>query len=95
MWYVLTADNRIFIFLCTVYFTETFYHTKYTPGTTDNTIFPYLYYQVEVLMTPPRIEHVRTAQTRVTFGENFQVIIESFLEVYLTVSSPKGILKHY
>ncbi|KAM7389013.1 hypothetical protein PAMP_023013 [Pampus punctatissimus] len=30
-------------------------------------------FQVEVLMTPPRIEHVRTAQTRVTFGENFQV----------------------
>lgn len=24
-------------------------------------------------MTPPKIEHVRTAQTRVTFGENFQV----------------------
>ncbi|GLD61864.1 matrix-remodeling-associated protein 5-like protein [Lates japonicus] len=30
-------------------------------------------FQVEVLMTAPRIEHVRTAQTRVTFGENFQV----------------------
>ncbi|KAE8286257.1 Matrix-remodeling-associated protein 5 [Larimichthys crocea] len=30
-------------------------------------------FQVEVLMTPPRIEHVRTAQTRVTFGDNFQV----------------------
>ncbi|XP_070818988.1 matrix-remodeling-associated protein 5 [Chaetodon trifascialis] len=30
-------------------------------------------FQVEVLMTPPRIEHVRTPQTRVTFGENFQV----------------------
>ncbi|XP_041652916.1 matrix-remodeling-associated protein 5 [Cheilinus undulatus] len=30
-------------------------------------------FQVEVVMTPPRIEHVRTAQTRVTFGENFQV----------------------
>ncbi|KAM9740892.1 matrix-remodeling-associated protein 5 isoform 1-T2 [Menidia menidia] len=30
-------------------------------------------FQVQVLMTPPRIEHVRTAQTRVTFGENFQV----------------------
>ncbi|KAK2849516.1 hypothetical protein Q5P01_009350 [Channa striata] len=30
-------------------------------------------FQVEVLMTPPRIEHVRSAQTQVTFGENFQV----------------------
>ena len=30
-------------------------------------------FQVEVIMTPPKIEHVRTAQTRVTFGENFQV----------------------
>ncbi|KAM7000708.1 matrix-remodeling-associated protein 5 [Tautogolabrus adspersus] len=30
-------------------------------------------FQVEVVMTPPKIEHVRTAQTRVTFGENFQV----------------------
>ncbi|KAM4586072.1 matrix-remodeling-associated protein 5 [Fundulus diaphanus] len=30
-------------------------------------------FQVDVLMTPPRIEHVRTAQTRVSFGENFQV----------------------
>ncbi|KAM9375420.1 matrix-remodeling-associated protein 5 [Pholidichthys leucotaenia] len=30
-------------------------------------------FQVEVLMTPPRIEQVRTVQTRVTFGENFQV----------------------
>ncbi|XP_072252322.1 matrix-remodeling-associated protein 5 [Leuresthes tenuis] len=30
-------------------------------------------FQLEVLMTPPRIEHVKTAQTRVTFGENFQV----------------------
>nr|XP_020451176.1 matrix-remodeling-associated protein 5-like [Monopterus albus] len=30
-------------------------------------------FQVEVLMTPPRIEHVRTAQTRVAFGEKFQV----------------------
>ncbi|XP_030000544.1 matrix-remodeling-associated protein 5 [Sphaeramia orbicularis] len=30
-------------------------------------------FQVEVLMTPPRIEHVRTAQIRVPFGENFQV----------------------
>ncbi|KAM7417130.1 hypothetical protein PAMA_016980 [Pampus argenteus] len=30
-------------------------------------------FQVEVLMTPPRIEHVRTAQTKVTFGDNFQV----------------------
>ncbi|XP_045887669.1 matrix-remodeling-associated protein 5 [Micropterus dolomieu] len=30
-------------------------------------------FQVEVLMTPPRIEHMKTAQTRVTFGENFQV----------------------
>lgn len=32
-------------------------------------------YQVDVLMTPPRIEHVRTAHTRVTFGENFQVSV--------------------
>ncbi|KAM4621357.1 matrix-remodeling-associated protein 5 [Polymixia lowei] len=30
-------------------------------------------FQVEVLMTPPRIEHLRTPQTRVTYGENFQV----------------------
>ncbi|KAF7227861.1 matrix-remodeling-associated protein 5 isoform X2 [Nothobranchius furzeri] len=30
-------------------------------------------FQVDVLMVPPRIEHVRTAQTRITFGENFQV----------------------
>ncbi|XP_040030761.2 matrix-remodeling-associated protein 5 isoform X1 [Gasterosteus aculeatus] len=30
-------------------------------------------FQVDVLMTPPRIEQVRTAQTKVTFGENFQV----------------------
>ncbi|KAM3867228.1 matrix-remodeling-associated protein 5 [Diretmus argenteus] len=30
-------------------------------------------FQVEVLMTPPRIEHLRTAQTRVTFGEKFQM----------------------
>ncbi|XP_015244625.1 PREDICTED: matrix-remodeling-associated protein 5-like [Cyprinodon variegatus] len=30
-------------------------------------------FQVKVLMTPPRIEHVRTSQSRVTFGENFQV----------------------
>uniref|UniRef100_UPI0037E78989 matrix-remodeling-associated protein 5 n=1 Tax=Semicossyphus pulcher TaxID=241346 RepID=UPI0037E78989 len=30
-------------------------------------------FQVEVVMTPPRIEHVRTVQTSVTFGENFQV----------------------
>lgn len=26
-------------------------------------------------MTPPRIEQVRTAQTKVTFGENFQVFL--------------------
>jgi len=36
-------------------------------------IFMYSLHQVEVLMTPPRIEHVRTAQSRVTLGEHFQV----------------------
>ncbi|KAG7465031.1 hypothetical protein MATL_G00171870 [Megalops atlanticus] len=30
-------------------------------------------FQVEVLMKPPKIEHLGTAQTRVTYGENFQV----------------------
>ncbi|XP_068182597.1 matrix-remodeling-associated protein 5 [Antennarius striatus] len=30
-------------------------------------------FQVDVLMAAPRIEHVRTAQMRVAFGENFQV----------------------
>lgn len=35
----------------------------------------YLLYQMEVLMTAPRIEQVRTVQTRVTFGENFQVSV--------------------
>ncbi|XP_061691863.1 matrix-remodeling-associated protein 5 [Syngnathoides biaculeatus] len=30
-------------------------------------------FQVDVLMTPPRIEHVRTTQPRVHFGENVQV----------------------
>lgn len=32
-------------------------------------------------MTPPRIEHVRTAQTQVTFGENFQVYLLNQLKV--------------
>lgn len=40
-------------------------------------------YQVDVLMAPPRIEHVRTAQTRVTFGEIFQVTIHLLLSSYL------------
>ncbi|KAM9795151.1 immunoglobulin superfamily member 10 [Neosynchiropus ocellatus] len=31
------------------------------------------HFQVQVLMTPPRIEHVRTKQAKVTYGENFQV----------------------
>ncbi|KAM8848649.1 matrix-remodeling-associated protein 5 [Synchiropus picturatus] len=31
------------------------------------------HFQVQVLMTAPRIEHVRTAQAKVTYGENFQV----------------------
>ncbi|XP_061542245.1 LOW QUALITY PROTEIN: matrix-remodeling-associated protein 5 [Phycodurus eques] len=30
-------------------------------------------FQVDVVMTPPRIEHVRTTQPRVHFGENVQV----------------------
>ncbi|XP_068596907.1 matrix-remodeling-associated protein 5 [Brachionichthys hirsutus] len=30
-------------------------------------------FQVDVFMTPPRIEHVRTAQMRITLGEHFQV----------------------
>ncbi|XP_028315199.1 matrix-remodeling-associated protein 5 isoform X2 [Gouania willdenowi] len=30
-------------------------------------------FEVKVLMTPPRIEQVRAAQTSVTFGDNFQV----------------------
>ncbi|XP_074530874.1 matrix-remodeling-associated protein 5 [Halichoeres trimaculatus] len=30
-------------------------------------------FQLEVIMTPPRIEQLRAAQTSVTFGENFQV----------------------
>ena len=41
----------------------------------------YLLYQVEVLMTAPRIKHVRTAQTKVNFGENFQVAMWSQLKV--------------
>ncbi len=32
-------------------------------------------------MTPPRIEHVRTLQIRVTFGENFQVALRRLLKV--------------
>lgn len=49
-------------------------------------------YQVDVLMTPPRIEHVRTAQTQVTFGEIFQVAIHPSihpaicLSVYISAS---------
>uniref|UniRef100_A0A8C7YJ37 Ig-like domain-containing protein n=1 Tax=Oryzias sinensis TaxID=183150 RepID=A0A8C7YJ37_9TELE len=30
---------------------------------------------VDVLMTPPRIEHLKTAKAEVTYGENFQVFI--------------------
>ncbi|KAM6923837.1 matrix-remodeling-associated protein 5 [Xenentodon cancila] len=30
-------------------------------------------FQVDVLMTPPRIEHVKAPQNKVIFGENFQV----------------------
>ncbi len=44
-------------------------------------VFMCLLYQVEVLMTPPRIEHVRALQIRVTFGENFQVALRRLLEV--------------
>lgn len=45
-------------------------------------------YQVDVLMTPPRIEHVRTAQTQVTFGEIFQVAIHpsSHLSICVYIS---------
>ena len=39
--------------------------------------FMLLLYQVDVVMTPPRIKQVRTPQTRVIFGENFQVAIGS------------------
>lgn len=35
----------------------------------------FLYHQVDVVMTAPKIEHVRSAQSRVTFGDNFQVVL--------------------
>lgn len=44
----------------------------------------FLLYQVDVVMTPPRIEQVRTPQTRVIFGENFQVGMGSHLKLYLS-----------
>ncbi|KAF1384356.1 hypothetical protein PFLUV_G00117470 [Perca fluviatilis] len=51
-------------------------------------------FQVEVVMTPPRIEHVRTAQTRVTFGENFQVdcVATGLPDPEVTWSLPDGTL---
>ncbi|XP_029297607.1 matrix-remodeling-associated protein 5 [Cottoperca gobio] len=51
-------------------------------------------FQVEVLMTPPRIEHVRTAQTRVTFGQNFQVdcVATGLPDPEVTWSLPDGTL---
>ncbi|KAK5865203.1 hypothetical protein PBY51_016388 [Eleginops maclovinus] len=51
-------------------------------------------FQVEVIMTPPKIEHVRTAQTRVTFGENFQVdcVATGLPDPEVTWSLPDGTL---
>ncbi|KAK5925502.1 hypothetical protein CgunFtcFv8_018021 [Champsocephalus gunnari] len=51
-------------------------------------------FQVEVIMTPPKIEHVRTAQTRVTFGDNFQVdcVATGLPDPEVTWSLPDGTL---
>ncbi|KAM8910560.1 matrix-remodeling-associated protein 5 [Spinachia spinachia] len=51
-------------------------------------------FQVDVLMTPPRIEQVRTAQTEVTFGENFQVdcVATGLPDPEVTWSLPDGTL---
>ncbi|KAK7922045.1 hypothetical protein WMY93_008947 [Mugilogobius chulae] len=51
-------------------------------------------FQVEVLMTPPRIEHVRTAQTRVPYGENFQVdcVVSGLPDPEVSWSLPDGTL---
>ncbi|XP_062416721.1 matrix-remodeling-associated protein 5 [Pungitius pungitius] len=51
-------------------------------------------FQVDVLMTPPKIEQVRTAQTKVTFGENFQVdcVATGLPDPEVTWSLPDGTL---
>ncbi|CAB1325158.1 unnamed protein product [Coregonus sp. 'balchen'] len=47
---------------------KTLLEHRYRPNGEDMELF-----QVEVLMMPPKIEHLATAQKRVTSGENFQV----------------------
>lgn len=49
-------------------------------------------FQVEVLMTPPRIERLGTAQKRVTYGENFQVdcVASGLPDPEVTWSLPDG-----
>lgn len=51
-------------------------------------------FNVEVLMTPPRIEHMRTAQTRVPFGENFLVdcVVSGLPDPEVSWSLPDGTL---
>ncbi|KAM6980828.1 LOW QUALITY PROTEIN: matrix-remodeling-associated protein 5, partial [Aplochiton taeniatus] len=49
-------------------------------------------FQVEVLMTPPRIEHLGTSQTRVPYGDNFRVdcVATGLPDPEVTWSLPDG-----